>query len=205
MLILTAAYCLDGTFFREPYIDTQFVFAPDWINGKTPYKVWSVSNIWVFSQWLECPVPVMDCHEDPIDDYTIMKVSPINGKNIAYYAGANGGAANEPQSFQNIQIVGYVQGKPRPWRAFTNTVTVTENHQPFRRGKASGLGPGTSGGGWFYGFSAREGVGTLIGDTGGWDQGGPNSGIPSYSDVWDDNFLRLDHVATKSECNKKCG
>jgi hypothetical protein len=157
MLILTAAHCLDGTWARFPYVDTQFAFAPNWINGKTPYQLWSVSNIWDFSQWLECPVPFMDCHEDPIDDYTIMEVSPIEGKHIPYYTGANGSIINEPASLADIQIVGYVQGQSRPRRAFTNTVTVTENSQFFRSGKAGGLGPGTSGGGWFLPFTITDG------------------------------------------------
>lgn len=83
-------------------------------------------------------------------------------------------------------------------RHHQHTVTVTKNGQPFRSGNASGLGEGTSGGPW-YKSPVRNGVGLMIGDTGGWDQGGPNSGNPCYSDFWNGDFGGLVAAAAKKE------
>lgn len=37
---------------------------------------------------------------------------------------------------------------------------------------------------WFSSFNASEQVGILLGEIGGYEEGGPNSGTPSYSPVW---------------------
>jgi len=80
----------------------------------------------------------------------------------------------------------------------TDTTTVTKHGQPFRQGDASGEGPGTSGGPWFK-TAVKHGVGLIAGDTGGWDQGGPNSGNPSYSDSWNNDFYALVAAAAEHE------
>jgi len=203
LLIMTAAHCVEGTFLRLPYIDKHFTFAPDWAHGHDPYKLWSIAKVYLVNKWLECPVPYMDCHTDPIYDYAIMRVEPLHAMSIASVTGADGWNSKKPKQLHNVQIVGYSENKSVPWRANTNTVTVVEHKQPFRSGNGRGLGPGSSGGPWFGSLKARQGVGILIADTGGWDQGGPNSGDPSYSDYWNHDFAELVHLAAIREC-KKC-
>jgi hypothetical protein len=198
MLILTAAHCYDGTVARLPYTDTDFAFAPAWNNGKSPLGLWAIGRIDVYQQWLECPVPLVNCHTDPIYDYAVMTVTPLNGKNIGAVTGTNGVAVNQPKQLSGVQIVGYSEHKVHPWRAVTKTVTTTSNKQVFRSGKAPGLGLGSSGGPWYESFGS--GVGVIIGDTGGLDQGGPDSGVPSYSDFWDDSVLGLVKTAAQHEC-----
>jgi hypothetical protein len=204
MLILTAAHCVKGTLMRLPYHDTNFVIAPGWAKGKRPYGSWAIAHIYINPKWLECPIPMMDCHEDPIYDYAVMIVSPVKKLHIGSVTGANGFILPQPNKLVNIQIVGYVKDDPRPLRSNTATVTVTQNGQLYRGGRALGEGEGSSGGPWIRRLEPKYGIGDLVGDTGGWDQGGPNSGVPSYSSYWDAYFARLVHDAAKKEC-KKCG
>jgi hypothetical protein len=203
MLILTAAHCVDGTFMRLPYFDKYFSFAPGWAHGHDPYGLWGVAKVYVVNKWLECPVPYMDCHTDPIFDYAVMRVAPLHEMSIASATGANGWNSKKPKQLHDVQIVGYSENKSVPWRANTNTVTVTKHNQSFRSGNGRGLGPGSSGGPWFGHLKAHQGAGILVADTGGWEQGGPNSGNPSYSDFWNIDFAELVHLAAIREC-KKC-
>jgi hypothetical protein len=132
-----------------------------------------------------------------------MRVNPLHNTNIAAVTGANGWNSIEPKRLHDVQIVGYSENESVPWRANTNTITIYKHNQPFRSGNGRGLGPGSSGGPWFGSLKPSEGVGNIIGDTGGWDQGGPNGGDPSYSDYWNRYFAGLVHLAAKHEC-KKC-
>lgn len=47
--------------------------------------------------------------------------------------------------------------------------------------------PHCSGSPWFSSFNVSQQVGILLGETGGYEEGGPNSGTPSYSPVWTAN------------------
>ena len=198
MLILTAAHCVTGTVLRLPYADRDFVFAPDWASNKSPYGRWAVRAIYVNDNWLKCPVPGIDCHTDPIYDYAIMIVRPLGGRHIGFITGANGVTWNQAKSLKSVRIVGYTNGKPRPQYAVTDTTTVTDNNQPFRRGNASGLGEGTSGGPWFT-SAVRSGSRDSSRGHRRLGAGGPNSGNPCYSDFWDDHFYGLVAAASKGE------
>lgn len=52
-LILTAAHCVVGVVAGEPYGDKDFVFAPKWANGKSPYGRWKITlhNVYVDDRW----------------------------------------------------------------------------------------------------------------------------------------------------------
>ena len=55
-----------------------------------------------------------------------------------------------------------------------------------------GLTDGSSGGPWFQDFSSTTaGLGVLLGDTGGFEQGGPSSGSPSYANYWTSDFATV--------------
>jgi hypothetical protein len=43
------------------------------------------------------------------------------------------------------------------------------------------------------------GTGTLVGDTGGYQEGGPSSGVPSYSPHWTSAFIGLVRAVQKVE------
>lgn len=185
LLIMTAAHCIDGVFSGFPYVVTDMSFAPKWNNGNLPYGSWQVQHAWVPANWLDCPFPVFDCHTDPEYDFGIIVLRPLNGNSIANVTGKNGfNTVNQPASAQNVTIIGYPSSASEPLINVTNTTTVEESGEPFRTGSTPGFTIGCSGSPWFSSFSASEQVGILLGETGGFEEGGPNSGTPSYSPVW---------------------
>jgi hypothetical protein len=80
---------------------------------------------------------------------------------------------------------------------------TVQNGVAFLTGKAPQEGDGSSGGPWFSSIDLHHGrnygLGTLIGDTGGYHGGGPSSGVPSYSSHWTSAFLGLMKAAQKAE------
>ena len=184
LLIMTAAHCIDGVFSGFPYAVTDMSFAPKWNNGNLPYGSWQVQTAFVLSNWLDCPVAVFDCHTDPQYDFGIILLKPLNGNSIANVTGANGFNTDQPASVSNVSIVGYPTSAEEPLINVTNTTTVTESGESFRTGSTPGFTVGCSGSPWFSSFNASEQVGTLLGEIGGFEEGGPNSGTPSYSPVW---------------------
>jgi hypothetical protein len=197
MLILTAAHCIEGTLLRFPYYSTDFAFVPDWRKGSEPYGTWSIQKYYVYHKWLECPLPPIDCHTDPIYDYAIMIVAPRKGLHIGAVTGANGWAEPVPGNVDNVRIVGYPAGSAVPLLSVTNTVAVTENGISYRRGHTPGFGDGSSGGPWFNSIQSA-GVGVIIADTGGYQQGG-DSPTPSYADIWSGTFADLVGEASRGE------
>ncbi len=189
MLILTAAHCIEGTLLRFPYYGTDFTFVPDWRKGREPYGKWSIRKYYIYTKWLECLLPPIDCHTDPKYDYAIMIVAPRNKVHVGAVTGANGWVEPVPGRMDKIRIVGYPASSAVPLLSPTNTVQVTVHGISYRRGRTPGFGDGTSGGPWFKSIETG-GVGIIIGDTGGYQQGG-NKPTPSYSDVWDGTFADL--------------
>jgi hypothetical protein len=80
-----------------------------------------------------------------------------------------------------------------------NTATVTESGEPFRRAATPGFTDGSSGGPWLKNFSTKTNLGVLIGDTGGFEQGGPSSGTPSYSNYLTGTFAAVVKAAVSFE------
>jgi hypothetical protein len=197
LLILTAAHCIDGTLMRLPYYSTDFAFVPDWRKGKEQFGTWSIRKYYIYKKWLECPLPPMDCHTDPEFDFAIMIVAPRKGVHVGAVTGANGWVEPVPRRMKDIRIVGYPASSAVPLLSRTNTVTVTKNGISYRTGHTPGFGDGASGGPWFKSVESG-GVGIIIGDTGGFQQGGDDP-TPSYSDVWDSTYANLVAQARKNE------
>ena len=197
MLILTAAHCIEGTLLRAPYYSTDFAFVPDWSKGNEPFGTWSIKKYYIYEKWLECPFPPIDCHTDPAFDFAVMIVAPRKGVHVGAVTGGNGWADPAPGKVKNVRIVGYPANSAVPLLSLTDTTTVTEHDIHYRSGHTPGFGDGTSGGPWFK-SKGTSGVGVIIADTGGFQQGGDKP-TPSYSDVWDSTFANLVAQARKDE------
>lgn len=59
-LVLTAAHCVSGT-------GAGMLFVPGYLNGATPYGVWTVEKAWVAPTWIRS--------QDPHDDYAFLQVA----------------------------------------------------------------------------------------------------------------------------------
>jgi hypothetical protein len=197
MLILTAAHCVKGTLLREPYYSTDFSFVPDWRKGSGPFGNWAIKKYYIYKKWLECPLPPIDCHTDPMYDYAILIVASKNNVHVGAVTGANGWVEPVLKNVPHVRIVGYPASSDVPLLSLANTVIVPKDGIQYRRGRTPGFGDGTSGGPWFKSIQSG-GVGTIIADTGGYQQGGDNP-TPSYSDVWDTTFADLVDQAHKGE------
>jgi hypothetical protein len=189
-LILTAAHCIEGIEDGIPYTSTDLAFDPMWNNNKDPYGVWSVEKVFLNS-WMTCTVPLIDCRTNPLNDYAIIVLSPQNGNGVGDVTGANGWTINQPDTIDNVTIAGIPGNSSDLLTTVTNIDTATESGSVYREATTPGFTDGTSGGPWLTGFDTTTGRGTLIGDIGGYDGGGPSSGSPSYSDYWTSGFATV--------------
>jgi hypothetical protein len=76
--------------------------------------------------------------------------------------------------------------------------TVTIGGYQYRQAATPGFGDGASGGPWFYSYSFSSQSGDILGDTGGYDAGGPTAS-PSYSPVWTTYFGGFVAAVAKKE------
>jgi hypothetical protein len=189
-LIVTAAHCIEGVEDGVPYVSTDLAFSPMWHDNQSPYGTWSVKEVFLNS-WMDCSVPIFDCGTNPENDYAIIVLNPQNGKGVGDITGADGWSVNQPDTVNNVTIAGIPGSSPDTLTTVANTTTVSKSGDPYRTAATPGFTDGTSGGPWFDDFSATTHLGTLIGDTGGYEEGGPSSGSPSYSDYWTSSFTTL--------------
>jgi hypothetical protein len=198
-LIVTAAHCIEGTIGRVAYTSTNLVFSPMWHDGKNPFGTWTVRKAFLNSGWLTCSIPVVNCKTNQLYDYAVIVLSPKNGKGVGDITGADGWSVNQPKTIVGVTIAGIPATSSGTLVTTTSTDTVTESGQPFRRAATPGFTDGSSGGPWLRNFSTTTSRGMLIGDTGGFEQGGPSSGSPSYSNYWTGNFAAVVKAAVSFE------
>ena len=198
-LIVTAAHCLEGTFDGITYTSTHLLFSPMWHDGKDPFGTWTVKKAFLNKGWLTCKAHGVDCKTNPLDDYAIVVLNPKNGKGVGDLTGADGWSVNQPKTIDRVAIVGIPSTSPGTLVTTTNTDTVTRSGEPYRQAATPGYTDGTSGGPWLRNFSTKTNRGVLIGDTGGFEQGGPSSGTPSYSDYWTGSFAAVVKAAVSFE------
>lgn len=190
-LIVTAAHCIEGTTGGIPYTSTHLAFSPMWHDNQNPYGTWTVKKVFLNSGWMKCIIPLVDCSTNPQYDYAILVLNPQHGKGVGDITGANGWSVNQPASVGNVAIAGIPGTSSHTLFSMTNTVTVTESGNPYRKGITPGLTDGSSGGPWFKNFNTTTGRGLLLADTGGYEQGGPPSGSPSYASYWRSAFAAI--------------
>jgi V8-like Glu-specific endopeptidase len=190
-LILTAAHCIEGTTGGIPYTSTDLAFTPMWHNNTAPYGTWTAKKVFLNSGWMHCTIPLVDCGTNPADDYAIIVLNPQNGTGVGDITGADGWSINQPSTIKNVTVAGIPGNSPDTLFSTANTVTVTESGHPYRKATTPGLTDGSSGGPWLQGLNTTTGLGVLLGDTGGYEQGGPSSGSPSYSTTWAGDFAAV--------------
>jgi V8-like Glu-specific endopeptidase len=198
-LILTAAHCIKGTIGSIAYTSTNLAFAPMWHDNQAPYGTWTAEKVFLDRGWMTCTIPIVDCTTNPLEDYAIIVLKPKNGKGVGYVTGANGWSINQPATLDKVTIAGIPGNSRATLVTTTKTVTVTESGEPYRQATTPGFTDGSSGGPWLTNFNATTGRGVLIGDTGGFEQGGPSSGSPSFSDHWTSDFAALVKAAVNYE------
>ena len=183
-LVLTAAHCFLGDYDGVIFSTDDWAFAPGWHNNKSPYGMWQVKAAYYPSQWYQCGLVLCSLH-GPYD-FAVFIVKPMHGHGVGWYVGEDGWHVNMPRT-KPVTIFGVPGNSSRMLENAATSVTVTTNGYLDRRASTPGFGDGASGGPWFYSYSFKTQLGDILGDTGGYDAGGPTNS-PSYSPWWNGAF-----------------
>lgn len=185
------AHCIEGTTGGIAYTSTHLAFSPMWHNNTNPYGTWTAKKVFLNSGWMQCAIPVVDCHTNPLYDYAVIVLNPRQGRGVGAITGSDGWSINQPATIDDVAVAGIPASSSGTLVSVANAVTVTESGQRYREASTPGLTDGSSGGPWLRGFNSTTGRGVLLGDTGGYEQGGPSSGSPSYADYWVSAFATV--------------
>jgi Trypsin len=164
-VLLTAAHCVD--YGGGHNYGQNLVFIPGWHRGQRPYGVWPVRSITVNRAWVG--------QANVNDDFAFLTVGlsadkatkhePIQRVTGGLKLGVNSGYRHS-----DVVPIGYdMSGGGVPVRCRTKSFYARPDQQEFL---CDGYTDGASGGPWILGFDARTGTGTVIGDIGGYQQGG---------------------------------
>jgi V8-like Glu-specific endopeptidase len=166
-VVLTAAHCV---YDNGPVGDLAYV--PEWHAGASPYGAWTVSSITVAAGWKQS--------QNPADDYAFLTVTPPSGtKKIQQVTGGLKLGVNTGYAHA-IHVIGYNALSVLPMECVTKSFEFEVGQMEFY---CNSFYDGVSGGPWVTGFNATTGGGTVIGNVGGFEQGGDESWA-SYSDYY---------------------
>ncbi len=164
-VLLTAAHCVD--YGGGHNYGQNLVFIPGWHRGQRPYGVWPVRSITVNRAWVG--------QANVNDDFAFLTVglSASKGSKHEPIQRVTGGlklGVNSGYRHSDVVPIGYdMSGGGLPVRCRTKSFYARPDQQEFL---CDGYTDGASGGPWILGFDARTGTGTVIGDIGGYQQGG---------------------------------
>jgi V8-like Glu-specific endopeptidase len=156
-IIMTAAHCVYGTSYA-----TNIAYVPEWHNGVSPYGTWPVTSITVASGW------IADQNQDL--DFAFLTVAPPSGqwRPIQWVTGGLRLGINLPYN-ERIHVIGYNNTDDQPIVCDTTSGEFEPTQIEFY---CNNFWDGTSGGPWIVNYNPRTGTGIVIGDIGGYEQGG---------------------------------
>jgi V8-like Glu-specific endopeptidase len=156
-LVLTAAHCVYGS---APA--TNIAYVPEWHQGLSPYGSWTVQSVTVASGWQQS--------QNPNLDFAFLRVTPPPGTARPIQAvtgglllGVNAGYAHP------IYVIGYNDTDSQPIGCATTSFEFETDQMEFY---CNSYWDGTSGGPWIVHFNPVTGSGVVVGDIGGYEQGG---------------------------------
>ncbi|MFE0459795.1 trypsin-like serine peptidase [Kitasatospora sp. NPDC058965] len=172
-LLLTAAHCVSSA--------NGITFVPGYRDGKTPFGVWQVTQVFETNGWTQ--------GQDPDQDFAFLQVAPNSaGQRIEDVLGGNTLGTNE--SFTStVRLYGYPDSGEQPLLC-SNATTKQSAYQ--RRIDCPSYSAGTSGGPW---ISAD--TGHVTGVIGGYQQGGDTDDT-SYTAYFDSTIANLYQNAVSS-------
>jgi len=174
-LVLTAAHCVYGSSYA-----TNIAYVPEWHKGVSPYGSWAVQTITVAAGWVHS--------QNPNLDFAFLTVTPPPGtwRPIQFVTGGlrlgiNAGYAHP------IYVIGYNDTDGQPVGCATTSFKFETDQMKFY---CNSFWDGTSGGPWILHYNRVTGSGTVLGDIGGYEQGGDYPWA-SYSAYYSRSILRL--------------
>ena len=154
-LVLTAAHCVSGT-------GAGLQFAPGYVDGKTPYGVWTVQKAWVSASWT--------ASQDPRDDYAFLQVwsQVINHRRVDLQDLTGGSVLGiAPRSGTTVTDIAYPYGIDDQPITCVNRIVRTDGYPTFN---CHGYPGGTSGSPFLIEHRGLPNV--VVGLIGGLHQGG---------------------------------
>jgi V8-like Glu-specific endopeptidase len=175
-LLLTAAHCVYGS---SGYA-TNVAYVPQWHQGVSPYGAWAVRSITVAAGWQQS--------QDPNLDFAFLAVTPPAGtrKPIQLVTGGLQLGINTRYS-QAVTPIGYNNTDTGPIKCATRSLEFEPTQIEFY---CNNYQDGTSGGPWITHFNPVTGTGTVVGEIGGYEQGGDYA-WQSFSPYYSWSILRL--------------
>jgi V8-like Glu-specific endopeptidase len=175
-LVLTAAHCVYGS---SGYA-TNVAYVPEWHQGVSPYGAWAVKSITVAAGWKQS--------QDPDLDFAFLAVAPPAGtkKPVQLVTGGLRLGVNTGYS-QPVTPIGYNNTDNGPIKCATRSLEFEPTQIEFY---CNNYQDGTSGGPWITHFNPVTGTGTVIGEIGGYEQGGDYA-WQSFSPYYSWTILRL--------------
>jgi V8-like Glu-specific endopeptidase len=176
-IVLTAAHCVttNGSVDSPATLE----FAPGWVNGKSPYGTWRVTQVYTDADWRSS--------QDADDDVAFLKLAPASdGVPIENVTGAETLGTGWPARTY-VRVIGYPDGANQPVWCANWTSGFSPTALEFDCG---GYQIGTSGSPFLADASPVSGEGTVIGVIGGYEQGGDTPSV-SYSIVFGPSVTSL--------------
>jgi hypothetical protein len=190
-MIVTAAHCFMG---NNPvnYTTSNWMFAPMWHNNTFPYGKWYVSSVYIMQPYINS--------FNGRYDFAAVNLDRQHGHGVAYYTGQDswsGDFSLARDQTTGVRIVGIPGNSSVALTSVTTAVAVEVSRRwEVLRASTPGFGDGTSGGPWFHPFDTKTDTGTVLGVTGGYEQGG-DTDSPSYADFFSSYFTDLVAAANK--------
>jgi V8-like Glu-specific endopeptidase len=174
-LILTAAHCV----YSSSYV-TNVEFVPGYHSGDQPYGAWPVQAITVAEGW--------QTSQDQNLDFAFLQVAPAVGSGQRLQDVTGGLRLGIDAGYRHrVTVIGYNNTDDAPVECATRSFEFERNQMQFN---CHDYWDGTSGGPWITHFDPETGAGTVIGDIGGYEQGGDFE-YTSYSPYFGLPTLRL--------------
>ncbi len=175
-LVLTAAHCVYG---NGGYA-ANIAYVPKWHRGVSPYGMWAVRSITVAAGWRRS--------QDPDLDFAFLAVSPPPGTGRPIQSVTGGLRLGVGTGYAHpVAVIGYNDTDKQPIECATDSFEFKPTQLEFY---CNSFWDGTSGGPWILHLNPVTGSGTVIGDIGGYEQGGDYPWA-SYSPYYASPILRL--------------
>jgi V8-like Glu-specific endopeptidase len=166
-LLVTAAHCMEN---RSARPLGTIVFAPGYHSGVFPFGRWVVRAVFTDRRW--------QTRQDPDDDVAFLLVGRP-GRHIEKYTGAET-LVTGTRLPQQVRVLGYPDTASKPVFCDAAARAYSQHHLRQMVFYCTDYTNGTSGGPFLAGVSGATDTGRLIGEIGGYEQGGYTPGV-SYS------------------------
>ena len=174
-LVLTAAHCMYGTGYAA-----NVAYVPEWHQRVSPYGSWAVRSITVAAGWKQS-------HDRNLD-FAFLAVTPPPGTGRSIQSVTGGLRLGAGTGYAHrVTVIGYNDTDDRPIGCATTSFEFETGQMEFY---CNSFWDGTSGGPWILHLNTVTGRGTVVGDIGGYEQGGDYRWA-SYSPFYSWPILRL--------------